>query len=74
MTYNQKDADHYKSKKNNHRDAIRIVGIYAVFGALWIYFSDTLLGKKFNNPDLIIYFAIIKGFGYILVTATLLYI
>jgi PAS domain S-box-containing protein len=52
---------------------IRIVALYVLFSGLWIYFSDTILGRIIHDPDLVTRLAIYKGFAFILVTATLLY-
>jgi len=53
--------------------ALRIVGIYALFGGLWIYFSDTVLGWLVRDPILMTSIAVSKGVLFILVTSVLLY-
>lgn len=53
---------------------VRIVAMYALFGALWIFSSDTILGWFITDPKLLIQFAIYKGLSYVLVTSVLLYL
>ena len=62
-----------KLAKSDHRPVIKIVGIYTLFGTLWIYFSDTILGWMVRDPDLMTRIAIYKGMMYIFLTAALLY-
>jgi two-component system, cell cycle sensor histidine kinase and response regulator CckA len=57
----------------NRRSALRIVGIYAAFAAVWIYFSDNALGWLQVPPAAAIRISVFKGFLFILVTAALLY-
>ena len=52
----------------------KIVGIYAVFGFLWIYTSDTVLGLFALNSKSATQIAIFKGSAFIIVTSLLLYI
>ncbi len=51
----------------------RIVVIYAVFGSLWIYLSDSLLALLFRDPKIITRLAMFKGLMFISLTALLLY-
>jgi signal transduction histidine kinase len=53
---------------------LRIVGIYFLFGSLWIIFSDTIVGWFVRNPRTIIEIAIFKGMLYIVITSALLFI
>lgn len=62
-----------KLEKSEHRPVIKIVGIYMLFGTLWIFFSDSILGWLVRDPDLMTRIAIYKGMMYILLTAALLY-
>ena len=57
----------------NHKEITKIVLIYALFGCVWIFFSDTLLNWCFKNADIITEFSIIKGFLFIVATSILLY-
>jgi hypothetical protein len=50
----------------------RIVAVYAVVSFLWIYFSDTLLGVLVHDPQIITIIALIKGFIFVFITATLI--
>jgi PAS domain S-box-containing protein len=52
----------------------RIVGIYAIVGGLWIYFSDTILGWLVRDPAIMTYIAISKGILFIIITSSLLYL
>jgi two-component system sensor histidine kinase EvgS len=64
-----------KARNSNiNPTVVRIVAIYALFGGLWIYLSDTILGGIVHNPDIITRVAMFKGLLFILLTATLLYL
>jgi anti-sigma regulatory factor (Ser/Thr protein kinase) len=52
---------------------LRIALIYAVIGALWILFSDSLMEFIFKDPETIRNVSIAKGWVYVLATAWLLY-
>jgi two-component system NtrC family sensor kinase len=52
---------------------LRIVLVYALFGALWIIISDLLVAKLVPEP-FIETFSIVKGWFFIAVTALLLYL
>ena len=54
--------------------ALRIALIYLLFGALWIYLSDTLLGKQITDPELLTQYQTYKGWFYVLITALLAYL
>ena len=54
--------------------ATAIALVYAVFGFLWIFFSDQLLGYLVQDPATIIRFAMLKGAAYVLVTAALVFL
>jgi len=58
----------------NEFTLLKIVGIYAIVSGLWIYFSDTVLGWLVQDPAVMTEIAIFKGFLFIVVTASLLYI
>jgi PAS domain S-box-containing protein len=53
--------------------ALRIVVIYAFFGALWILTSDTVLGWLVSDHDTMTRLSLFKGWLYVLLTALLLY-
>ncbi|MCB9134866.1 MAG: PAS domain S-box protein [Anaerolineales bacterium] len=53
--------------------AVRIAGIYLVIGGLWILFSDQLAATITQDPTFLTKISLYKGWGYILVTALLLY-
>jgi PAS domain S-box-containing protein len=52
---------------------LRIVGIYALVGCLWIYTSDTVLGWLVKDPHIMVHIAIYKGSLFIVLTSLLLY-
>jgi PAS domain S-box-containing protein len=53
--------------------AVRISGIYLLLGILWILFSDTLAEQIAPNAQVLARISLYKGWGFILVTALLLY-
>jgi PAS domain S-box-containing protein len=53
--------------------ALKIAGIYLLIGALWILFSDMLAQRVAPDPTTLTTISIYKGWGYIIVTAVLLY-
>ncbi len=57
----------------HRRTAARTVIFYAIFACLWIYFSDALLAWFINDPIRLTQVQTIKGWLYVVVTATLLY-
>ena len=56
------------------RSALKIAGVYAFFGFLWILLSDKVLAALVDDPQQITTIEIYKGWFYILVTACLVYI
>lgn len=52
----------------------RIVLVYLVVGALWIYFSDRLIAASLSDPDAITTAQSVKGWFFILITAAMLYL
>lgn len=52
---------------------LRIVIIYAFFGAIWILASDTVLGWMVADPATLTKLAVFKGWLYVLLTSLLLY-
>ena len=45
---------------------------YAAFAALWIFFSDALLGVLVRDPDRLVRFSVYKGLAFVAVTTLLL--
>lgn len=64
---------HRTSKQHNFSSPLRPVIIYTVFGFFWIIFSDSLLVMMVKSPEVYQGIQIIKGWGFILITAALLY-
>ena len=58
---------------NNRWPILKIVGIYAVCGILWIYLSDTIIGGLTRDAVLLTHIAVLKGVMYIALTSLLLY-
>ena len=59
--------------REERRAILRIVALYATFGSLWIYLSDSILGFLINDPHVITKIATYKGLLFIVVTSSLLY-
>ena len=59
---------------SNQSATLRIVGIYASVGFLWIYCSDTVLGWLVQDPLIITRIAIFKGTFFIAMTSLLLFL
>jgi PAS domain S-box-containing protein len=59
--------------RKDHQNVISIIAAYALFGGLWIYLSDSILGWMVTDPALITRIATYKGLMFIAVTTTLLY-
>jgi PAS domain S-box-containing protein len=57
-----------------HRQVVRIVAIYVMVSGLWILLSDRAVGCLTSDPALMTTLSTIKGFLFIVVTATLLYV
>lgn len=55
------------------RRAIRVAGIYGIFGVLWIVFSDRILGALVGDAASLTEVQTVKGIGYIFVTAALVF-
>ena len=56
------------------KEALRISGLYLLFAGLWILFSDRLLEWLVPDPRRLALFQTYKGWGFVLVTALLLYL
>jgi len=52
---------------------LQVVLLYAMLAALWIIFSDYLLGFLVSDPEALVVFSVLKGFLFVAVTALLLY-
>ncbi|MGB8980901.1 MAG: PAS domain-containing protein, partial [Anaerolineales bacterium] len=53
--------------------AFRIAGIYLVIGSAWILFSDRVAAGLASSREMLTTISIYKGWGYVIVTAGLLY-
>jgi PAS domain S-box-containing protein len=52
---------------------LKIAGLYLLIGGLWILFSDRLAARVTSDPVLLTRISLYKGWGFIFVTAFLLY-
>jgi diguanylate cyclase (GGDEF)-like protein/PAS domain S-box-containing protein len=53
---------------------LHIVGIYLIFGLLWILFSDSLLLSNVSNYSQFTQYSTYKGVAFVLITSALLYL
>ncbi len=53
--------------------ALEIAGIYFVLGSAWILFSDEIAARIAVNEEMLTRISLYKGWGFIVVTALLLY-
>ncbi|HSL44773.1 MAG TPA: PAS domain S-box protein [Anaerolineales bacterium] len=53
--------------------AIQIAGLYTLIGGLWILFSDRIAAQIALSEEMLTTISLYKGWGYILVTAFMLY-
>ena len=53
--------------------ALKIAGIYLLIGVLWILFSDMIAEQVATDSSTLTTISIYKGWGFIIVTASLLY-
>ncbi|MSN25481.1 MAG: PAS domain S-box protein [Geobacter sp.] len=63
----------FQLTREERRIVVKIVTVYSLFGGLWIYLSDSVLGWLVRDPDIITRIATYKGLLFIAVTAALLY-
>jgi len=59
---------------HDHRAILKIVAVYAVFAALWIFLSDKALEIAISDPEQRTRVAILKGWAFVAVTSALLYV
>ena len=52
----------------------KIALLYVAFAVVWIFVSDKLLAFAVTDPDLILRYEIFKGFVFVIVTSSLLYL
>lgn len=62
-----------KAQSQSVRNSLRITSVYLILSALWIFFSDRLLGLLIDNPNLFLQFQTYKGWFFVLITSILLY-
>src|SRR3974390_3065484 len=54
--------------------SLKIAGLYVTIAALWIFFSDKLLGALVSDPAMFTRLEIFKGWFFVAVTAVMLYV
>lgn len=54
--------------------ALEIAGIYALFGFLWIFFSDRVLAILVPDPNQLLAWSSYKGWAFVVITAFLLFL
>lgn len=64
----------YPFDRNDLLAAGKIIIIYAIFGVLWIYLSDTALGFFVQDREIMLRLSVYKGLFFIFVTSLLLYL
>lgn len=67
------DKSQVQNRSGRKRLSLKIALLYAVIGALWIFFSDRAAMMLFITPEDLTRFSMIKGLLYVLLTALLLY-
>lgn len=60
-------------RMETYQEVWRIVFIYAVFGGMWIFFSDTVLNVLVKDPGFMTKIAIYKGLLFVIATSFLLF-
>jgi hypothetical protein len=63
----------YQFSHTRKKQTTQIVAIYALFGIIWIYGSDSVLNWLVHDPATMTRIAVMKGVLFILCTATLLF-
>lgn len=56
-----------------YQEISKVVIVYAIFGSVWILFSDTLLNWLVSDPEVLTKISIYKGLLFIIATSALLY-
>ncbi len=55
------------------RASMKIASIYALTGIFWVLFSDKVANMISTDPEAVAVISMVKGWGYVLLTAVLLY-
>jgi PAS domain S-box-containing protein len=53
---------------------LRITLLYALFGGLWIFLSDSVVNALVHDPSIVTRISIMKGWAYVAVTAYILFL
>lgn len=59
---------------NREAGALHIAGLYLLVGGLWILFSDEFVSSISDDAEVVTQISIYKGWGFIIVTALMLYL
>ncbi len=54
--------------------ALRVAALYALFGGLWVLFSDRLLLTLVADPLQLVEISMVKGWGFVAASAALIYL
>ncbi len=65
---------HIGKATNPLKEALKIAGVYAVVGSIWILLSDRILEVTFSNKHTIAMISMIKGWVYVLLTGIIVYL
>ncbi|TAH67597.1 MAG: EAL domain-containing protein, partial [Anaerolineaceae bacterium] len=74
-----KDKVHKRSKRRDYKyipnanHAYKVATVYAIFGSLWIFLSDSILEFLFPDIERYKYIQTLKGVFYIFITTLLIY-
>ncbi|HSD83619.1 MAG TPA: GAF domain-containing protein, partial [Anaerolineae bacterium] len=66
-------VDRVLTSVKQNRGALRIAVIYLVIGGLWISLTEPLVERLTSDPTLRVTLGLLKGWGYVILTALLLY-
>lgn len=66
------NSDQDSIVRQSMKKAVMIAVLYLVFGAVWILISDNIVPRLFSNLQDAVYFSIIKGLAYVLLSALLI--
>src|SRR6266496_2237479 len=61
------------AKNSLNGGAVQIAGLYLLIGGLWILFSDKVAARVALSQEMLVTISLYKGWGYVLITAVLLY-
>lgn len=63
-----------QEERENKKSLLNIILAYVVFGALWVLFSDKVMVVLLHDKSLILQVSVLKGWFFVAITASLLYV